>query len=598
MAQNALELYKRIKSDTQLNALEADPRLAAWTKAAQQPAIVSEYQATQQPIQERGFIAPLGVYEDGSVHAAWPEILAGPVNAFSRQIDRSNTNITSEDDAGNFYDESGNVVGNRYTQDLNMAQDAFNIAGSATTGGLSAASLGMMDNALGSAGGKLRTTSVSTAPKIQSGDFRISTRFPTAKEAVEDPLTHHLSIGLNEYLNSPAFEHNTKLLKKYPGYKNLSKMDPEEAANAYIKQSADNLVWLYQNSPEVMQERSPLWYDGANRIANALAERYGVPRQSVSAAIAALSPQMDWYKNASLAERVGDIMFGPAANKRMSPEMVDYANSQKSLLEPENAEIVKSILGKKLSKIDDPLEQAMWIRLYDEAHNPRAYRSITPEGDYGEFVLKKDGDPKKVAWSSFDNIAKAVKAYLSDGDINEISPLLGNMHKVRNFYNNIEVPNDPRFGDVTADTHQVAAAQLRPLSGTTPAVSHNLATGLDKDVQPPGYVAARSSSLDGVMGTYALNAEATRRAAEELGMLPRQAQSSTWEPVRELFTDVFKRSKNASKVDDVWKAYDRGEISINKARKQIKDIAGGIGIPSWAERDLKVLDPKRASTYR
>ncbi len=68
-----------------------------------------------------------------------------------------------------------------------------------------------------------------------------------------------------------------------------------------------------------------------------------------------------------------------------------------------------------------------------------------------------------------------------------------------------------RFGDVTADTQQVAAGQLRPLSGNTPAVAHNFGANLEQRFQPPDWVAARSSSLDGIRGTYPLTSK--RRAA-------------------------------------------------------------------------------------
>ena len=241
----------------------------------------------------------------------------------------------------------------------------------------------------------------------------------------------------------------------------------------------------------------------------------------------------------------------------------------------------------------------MWIRLYDEAHNPKNYRTILPEGDYGDFVKNKSGSPSNVGWGGLGEIAKAVKMYQSGGDMRIISPSLGNMHKVRNFYNNIEVPNYKRFGDVTADTHQVAAAQLRPLSGSSTAVSHNLATGLGKSKQPEGYRGAKSSAVTGVQGTYGLVADATRLAAEELGLIPRAAQSATWEPVRELFTAPFKaQSKNVKMIDDIWRAYDAGTISIDEARQQILKAAGGIKEPSWAKSGSPVFDPRKSSTYR
>lgn len=156
MAQNALNLFKKIKEDP--NLIDADPRLSAALRQTQKPAILNEWNATKQPLKERGFLAPLGVYEDGSVHAAWPSILSDPVEAFKRQIDTaySRPQAASEDDAGNLYDANNNIIGNKYTDADNMIKDAFSVAGGATTGGLGAASMGMMDNALGSAGARLK----------------------------------------------------------------------------------------------------------------------------------------------------------------------------------------------------------------------------------------------------------------------------------------------------------------------------------------------------------------------------------------------------------------------------------------------------------
>jgi hypothetical protein len=302
---------------------------------------------------------------------------------------------------------------------------------------------------------------------------------------------------------------------------------------------------------------------------------------------------MDWFKNASLGERTGDIMAGAAAGRVLTPEMASFANDAGFLRKPANQSLYQSIVGKSLDQVETPLQKALWIRLYDEAHNPRSYRTITPEGDYGDFVQNQGGEQAKVGWGALGEISKAVQSLESGGDPSVISPILGTKHKVRNFYNNIEVPNDPRFGDVTADTHQVAAAQMRPLSGAAPAVQHNLASG-----GAAGAVNAKSSDLTGVQGTYGLVADATRQMAAANNILPRAAQSATWEPVRELFPAKFKTEQNAAAVDNVWRAYDRGEIGLDQAREAIFRFAGGIGTPSWARPGLEVSAPTRSSTYR
>lgn len=419
---------------------------------------------------------------------------------------------------------------------------------------------------------------------IKAGDTRVSTRFPTGVKSPENPLTQHLNIGVEEMKMDPAqFAHNTSILSRSPGFARLAEMSPDDAARAYVDQAKDNLAYLYDRSPKVMQERAPHWYEGANEFSGALADRWGVPRQSSSAALAALSPQKDWFMNASLGERVGDIV---TANPRATSEMRDWINQASSIKNP--AEVTAAIEGKRLNDVEPQFSSA-FVRAYDEAHNARNYRTILPEGGLGDFSRTMSGEPGKVAWGTYGDIDKAINAIRSGGDMNTLSPLLGAKHKVRSFYNNIEVPRDARFGDITADTHQVAAAQMRPLSGASEAVIQHLASG-----GPAGSVNSKASAVTGVQGTYGLVADATRQFAAEHGMLPRAGQSATWEPIRELFPAKWKTAKNAQAVDDIWRAVDRGEITAQQARDAIFNLAGGIGTPEWAGQTAV----RTGSTYR
>lgn len=104
---NALELYRNIKNE--------------WDK-------------TEQPLRERSSILPFGQYEDGSVGLAWPEILAAPAEGIAN--------------FGQYgYGEDAVPYNSRM---------AFDAAGGAMTGGLGVGLAGgMVDNAVGSAGGKL-----------------------------------------------------------------------------------------------------------------------------------------------------------------------------------------------------------------------------------------------------------------------------------------------------------------------------------------------------------------------------------------------------------------------------------------------------------
>jgi len=446
---------------------------------------------------------------------------------------------------------------------------------------------------------------------IQPGDTRVSTRFPKDVQPTlsdpsgfvqkENPLRQHLSVGVDEFLNKSSPEqlaHNMGLIADYPGFAHLKGMQPEEQVRSYLDQVKGNLRYVWDQSPKVMQQRSPIWYEGANEFTDALAGRYGVPRPAASGGTAVLSPQKDWFQNASLSERVGDIVTG--ANKKWDPDMLRYARESDTFSKEKNWAIVQRIAGKSLDQIDDPLERAAFVRLWDEVRNPRHFREITPEGRFGDFVRNEDGTPAKVAWGSGSEVAKAIQMYESQANMDIVSRLLGSKHKVRSFYNNLEVPFDTRFGDVTSDTHQVAAGLLRPLSGNTPEVAHNFGSSLAKEFQPEGYKGTMNSAVTGLQGTYPLQVEATRELARDLGVKhPRGVQSGVWEPVRTLFSDTFKSNpKNIDDIDNIWRAYDRKQISLEQARRAVFERAGGIEQPSWARPGLKTSDPKRSSTYR
>ncbi len=431
------------------------------------------------------------------------------------------------------------------------------------------------------------------------GSPRVSTRFPTGAKATEDPITSQLSIGMTESLQGPSGAHNASLLADAPGYRHLQGGTPEEIARGYTERSADNLRFLIDRMPKKAVKETQQWYEGAQRISDSLAERYGLPRPSTSAALASLSPQKDWFQNASLGERTVDTVMR-RGDKPPTPEMMAFMSQHPVYNKnPIYIEAYRSMEGKPLAQLD-PLQKAMSVRAYDEAHNPRNYRTIMPTGNYGDMVRNASGSPAKVAWGSFPEVSKAIQAIESGGDPRVLSPLLGEKHKVRSFYNNIEDPYEAAgaFGDVTADTHAVAANQLRPLSGNTDAVAQNFGNNLDKSFQSPVYRNAKGSSVTGVQGTYGFNSEPYRIIAPDYGLRPRAAQSVGWEAIRDLFPDTFKTKFNSAMIDEIWGRVDKGEISADRARQAIFKAAGGFKGKGWEGSGAGSLDPRRASTFR
>lgn len=413
---------------------------------------------------------------------------------------------------------------------------------------------------------------------VPTGPNLVSTRLPTAVKATEDPLANNLTIDLQASKSDPnAFAYNMGLIKQYPNFVSKART-PDKQAEDFINGVKDNLLYLYDQVPDATRQRSKLWYDGARNITERFSADYAVPDQAVSGVLAVLSPQKDWFMNVSLGQRVLDIMTTKQGTKwdKAMDEMAKVIWSK-----PQYAPMVDAIRGKTLEQITDPGLKAMWLRTYDQAYLPREHQIVSPEGDFVGVRMNADGKtPTKTGWGSLNEIGKAI-VILDDPSKTNISNSLGDMHKVRNFYNNIYAPNDPS-GAVTIDTHAVAAGLLRPLSGNSREVLHNFGSGVVGEGGP------KNSSITGVQGTYGIYAEAYRRAAQERGVLPREMQSITWEAVRGLFPDTFKsQAKNVDQIDNIWLKYRKGQLSLDEARNEVIRSAGGINPPEWEQAGLR-----------
>ena len=417
--------------------------------------------------------------------------------------------------------------------------------------------------------------------KAYPDEIDISTQNPQGIKRIYDPITEMLSI--DEAAVREAMKANPKMAQKtiqaIKSYGFIPDGTPNNKVLELFRENiVNNLMFLYNKVPASIRNRSKLWYDGANKIADEMASNYDMSLRQIAAIMAAMSPQKDWFQNVSMAERAIDVLK-KQGDQAWTPDMLKYAESyvketkdRKEREKRQDAfEKIKKVAkaGTVLNDMDEK-SAAAFIRAYDEAFHSRNYRIVTPEGGFGDLVRNNDGTPSTMMWSTYGPIEKAVSIF-RDGSRENVSQQLGFEHKIRSFYNNIANPNS-EIDHVTIDTHAVAAALFEALAGTDTEVTQNFGgTG--------------SSDVLGVGGTYGLIADAYREAAKKAGVRAREMQSITWEAVRALFSEEVK-STIKPKIRAEWKKYKTGQQSFDETRNNVLVIAGQpdkLDEPDWID---------------
>ena len=103
-----------------------------------------------------------------------------------------------------------------------------------------------------------------------------------------------------------------KLLKKQMDkvdYQHLpenikNETDPKTKYEKLVEYIKNNLIALHNKFPEDLRAQATLWYDGARKIAENLAQRYNLTEEQVGGILAVLSPQKQWFMNIAQAEQV------------------------------------------------------------------------------------------------------------------------------------------------------------------------------------------------------------------------------------------------------------------------------------------------------
>tara|TARA_R110000772_G_scaffold59488_4_gene134739 strand:- start:355 stop:2301 length:1947 start_codon:yes stop_codon:yes gene_type:complete len=422
---------------------------------------------------------------------------------------------------------------------------------------------------------------------------RVDTRLPAAVSK-DDTLQTGAMVSDGDALmsgNKNMGDNFAMMAENYPGLKNLWSEDVAETGANYTNRMKDNIISLYDMSDKLgIAEDSAKWYQGANRIANGLSDRFGIGPEKASGVLAVMSPQKDWFQNVALGERLikHHTELGPNApwTQAMDDITTTVPVSRKkqgntSFQDKKNGLVLDRIKGKNWGELETPMEKAMWLRAYDEAHFGKAHREISPEGDILGYSLNNSGAQTPLVHQGFGAIAKAVRILEGDGTLAAISPELGGNHKVRNFFNNIFTPDSPY--DVTVDTHQIAAGLMRPLGSGAVEVQHGL-NGANIKGNPARW--SNDGKADsGMAGNYGLYFDATTEAAQLRGVLPREMQSISWEQLRTLFPQTLKNNKQfVASTEAIWRMVDDKQLTADGARNMIiaeAEKLGAGGAPSW-----------------
>lgn len=445
----------------------------------------------------------------------------------------------------------------------------------------------------------------------------LSVRNPTGAGIRENPnhpfnpYSNPLVSNLNAVLADPKFlrdaAQKVREMRGVPDYAKSGSTD-EDVLRSFMTHLRDNLLWLHDTQNPAFIGESAKWYDGGNAIAQEMARRLNIPLQDAATMVAVLSPQKDWHINVDLAQRVGDILQN-RQNEPMTNAMVNKAheiydelingriqrtetgrailddngnpvrkiNERTGKVEPEDRNLIDRLVrAGTLANQRTMYDKAAWLRLFDETYGDPSYTLWAPDGTPLGYMKTKGGANASRAWGPLGDIEKAVRAYYANGDARVLQEAIGDALKVPNFRNNLGVPMS-RMHDVTVDTHQGAAALLRPLAASDPEVSTILS-------------GAPSSSLTGNHGLYGIVADATRNAAYMRDLLPRMMQSIGWEAGKGLFGEAFKTKANKEAIRNLWESAKSPEDAA-RIRAEILRMAGGIDPPVWAGKIPNAQEP-------
>lgn len=398
--------------------------------------------------------------------------------------------------------------------------------------------------------------------------FMVSTRRPTAPnyEAFGNP-DQELLIQSGEALRAApaAFEKNMAMLAEEP-FMQGAVGAADELYDIGLRRGADNLKFIMNELMDPARvDAAKAWYPIAQMVSERAASRAGLPPQAGYGVTAITSPQTPWDINVARLDRLMD-MYGdrfetnPADARRYIENRLAAVSDPKkagaiALRGPEYAERIASMPYEELT---DKFDRFARVSLADATRNDPLVRKIDLSGSYG--------DPYGyITWGSGDVIDKALRI-MDDPSMENINAQLLGGGKVPSFYNNIATPYS-KAPITTIDTHSAGAASLFPGGGNDPIVYRAMGLGPSKRGMPP---AASDVARTGSKGLYGPLSDMHTLAGAEMGMLPREVQSATWEGVRDLWGQSGKTADLKQAIAGIW----RTSSSPDEARFRIAELLG------------------------
>lgn len=376
-----------------------------------------------------------------------------------------------------------------------------------------------------------------------------------------------------------------------PGFGDLAGRTDRAVLDEIIDRQAANIVAAVARSMDLSPEATALhadWYPFAHDWLTTLADENGTPPDAVFAATAALSPTSAWPDNVAWAQfttrmiaHQDETTVPLAWALAFHATRVGSWEKSKAKIESEGRtydrpfpEYPGHIVGKKLSDLSD-LDAAIAIRGAHDSFGggPGAVRQL---GGHSGF-----GNPKNLTRpQSDDNMAKAISILRNPSTAN-IDAQLGGNHKVRSFYANLRDPFDTTYAEVTVDSHHYGLSNGHPWTSTGSVFLKSKAQGITH---------APKVGSTGVLGTYPLVVEATRRAAAIVNArynthwLPNQIQSIAWEQHKGEFPDSIRSNKAMQmSIEAAHLERARGNITPAQEWARVWEAMHGAGGPSDAE---------------